>query len=101
MFAGRAARRKTSVDWFYESKLHLVVNDRGELLNVTLTPGNTDERQPVLRLLHRLVGKVFADRGYISQNLAKRLFEQFNIQLITNRRNLKNHLLPLRDKLLL
>ena len=61
------ARGKTAVDWFFGFKLHLVVNEHGELLNVMLTPGNTDDRQPVPKLLQRLVGKVFGDRGYISE----------------------------------
>lgn len=60
-----AARGKTSVDWFYGFKLHLVVNEHGELLIVTLTPGNTDDRRPVPELLKYLFGKVFASRGYV------------------------------------
>ena len=32
VFAVDARRGKTSVDWFYGFKLHLVVNDRGDLL---------------------------------------------------------------------
>lgn len=102
VFTGRAARGKTSVDWFFGFKLHLVVNDHGELLNFTLTPGNTDDRKPVSKLLQRLMGKVFADRGYVSQELAEQLFKTVGIQLITKlRRNMKNRLMPLLDKLLL
>ena len=37
VFKTLAARGKTSVDWFFGFKLHLVVNDRGELLNIILT----------------------------------------------------------------
>jgi hypothetical protein len=51
VFHGIAARGKTSVDWFYGFKLHLAVNDQGELLNIQVTPGNTDDRQPVPELL--------------------------------------------------
>lgn len=54
VFSNLAARGKTSVDWFYGFKLHLVVNEHGELLNVTLTPGNKDDRQPVPELLKHL-----------------------------------------------
>ena len=43
VFDGIAQRRKTSVDRFYGFKLHLVINDRGELLNIALTPGNVQE----------------------------------------------------------
>jgi hypothetical protein len=70
VFEHLAARGKTSVDWFFGFKLHLVVNERGELLNLQITPGNTDDRKPVPDLLKSFFGKVFADRGYVSQYLA-------------------------------
>ena len=102
VFAGVAARGKTSTGWFYGFKLHLVCNDRGELLRVMLTPGNVDDRKPVPTLLENLFGKVFADRGYISQPLSQELQQTLGIQLITKlKRNMKNRLLPLSDKLLL
>jgi hypothetical protein len=101
VFDGLAARGKTSMGWFYGFKLHLVVNDRGELLAVALTPGNTDDRHPVPYLARDLFGKLFGDKGYLSGPLARQLLEQ-GIELITNvRRNMKNQLLPLIDKLLL
>ena len=56
VFTVDAVRGKTSVGWFYGFKLHLVVNDRGELLAFCLTPGNVDDRQPVTGLVRRLVG---------------------------------------------
>lgn len=102
VFKHLAARGKTSVDWFFGFKLHLVVNDKGELLNFVLTPGNTDDRTPVPRLLQRLFGKVFADKGYISQKLAKQLLESIGVQLITKlKRNMKQRLVQLSDRLLL
>lgn len=54
------------MDWFFGFKLHIVVNELGQLLNVTLSPGNIDDRQPVPDLLSELFGKIFADRGYVS-----------------------------------
>lgn len=60
VFAGLAQRGKTSLGWFFGFKLPLCVNDQGELLAVTLTPGNTDDRKPVPRLARRLFGKLFA-----------------------------------------
>ncbi len=102
VFQNLAARGKTSVDWFFGFKLHLLVNDKGELLNFSLTPGNTDDRQPVAKLLQQLFRKVFADKGYVSQKLAKRLLDMVGVQLITKlRRNMKNRLMPLADRLLL
>jgi transposase len=68
------------VDWFFGFKLHLVVNELGQLLNATLTPGNIDDRQPVPDLLGELFGKIFADRGYVSQKLATQLLHDFGIE---------------------
>lgn len=102
VFKHLAARGKTSVDWFFGFKLHLVVNDKGELLNFVLTPGNTDDRNPVPQLLQRLFGKVFGDKGYVSQKLAKQLLETTGVQLITKlRRKMKNRLMALADHLML
>jgi transposase len=102
VFENLAARGKTSVDWFFGFKLHLVVNDKGELLNVTLTPGNTDDRTPVPKLLRGIFGRVFGDKGYVCLKLAHLLLSTTGVQLITKlRRNMKNRLLPLSDRLLL
>jgi len=102
VFAGLAQRGKTSTGWFFGFKLHLVFNDRGEILNVTLTPGNVDDRKPVPELVKKLFGKLFGDRGYLSQPLFAELFQTFGIQLITKiKSNMKNRLLPFADKVLL
>jgi transposase len=102
VFKNLAMRGKTSVDWFFGFKLHIVVNDKGELLNFVLTPGNIDDRTPVPQLLQQLFGKVFADKGYVSQKLAKQLLESIGVRLITKlKRNMKNRLMPLAERLLL
>ena len=81
--------------------MHLVVNELGELLNVQITPGNVDDRVPVPDLLGGLFGKIFADRGYVSQKLANQLLESFGIQFFAKpKRNMKNKLMNLQDKLL-
>jgi transposase len=102
VFAELAQRGKGSMGWFYGFKLHLVINECGELLACQITPGNVDDRKPVSALSKRLFGKLIADRGYISRALYEQLRETFGIQLITKlRKNMKNRLLPLFDKLLL
>jgi hypothetical protein len=102
VFAVDARRGKTSVGWFYGFKLHLVVNDRGELLAFCLSPGNLDDRRPVPRLVRRLFGKLFGDKGYISQALAEQLLLAHGVQLITKlRKNMRNVLMTIADKLLL
>ncbi|HEY9877273.1 MAG TPA: IS982 family transposase [Leptolyngbyaceae cyanobacterium] len=101
VFLGLARRGRTSVDWFYGFKLHLVVNEGGELLNFTLTPGNVDDRKPVPKLLKGFFGKVFADKGYVSEPLTKGLFQAYGIEFFARpRRNMKNALMRLSDKLL-
>ena len=97
-----AQRGKSSTGWFFGFKLHVVFNDRGQLLNLALTPGNVDDRKPVPALVQELFGKLFADRGYLSKALGKQLRELFDLQLITKlRANMKNQLMPIADKLLL
>ena len=101
VFDKMAARGKTSVDWFYGFKLHLVVSEYGDLLNFTLTPGNIDDRKPVPDLLEGLFGKVFADRGYVAKKLALKLLEDWGIEFFAKpRRNMNNQLMKLTDKLL-
>jgi transposase len=103
VFAGLAERGKTSTGWFFGFMLHLVINGRGEFLSVYLTPGNVDDRNPVPRLLRKLFGKVFGDKGYISQPLREFLRQAFGVQLVTKlRSNAKNLLpVPLMDRILL
>jgi Transposase DDE domain len=102
VFDGRAARGKTSVGWFFGFKLHLVVNDQGELLAFCLTPGTVNDRHPVPKLAKRLVGKLVGDKGYLSQPLAQQLLVTQGLHLITKlRKKMRNRLLDWSDKLLL
>jgi hypothetical protein len=102
VFRALAQRGKTSLGWFYGFKLHLVVNDHGELLACQLTPGNTDDRRPVPTLAKRLRGRLFGDKGYLSQPLTHELLRTRRLRLITHlKRNMANRLLVLHDKVLL
>jgi hypothetical protein len=102
VFEGVAQRGKGSMGWFYGLKLHLVINDRGEILACQVTAGNVDDRKPLPALCKDLFGKLVADRGYISQALFEQLLDTFGVQLITRiKSNMKNRLMPLVDKLLL
>jgi hypothetical protein len=101
VFAGWATRGKTSMGWFYGFKLHLIVNDEGELLAFCLTSGHVDDRKPVSTLTLRLLGQLFGDRGYLSQALHDTLFAQ-GLELLTKiRKNMKNRLMRWWDKVLL
>jgi hypothetical protein len=101
VFAGLARWGRNSLGWGYGFKRHLLINDLGELLACRLTVANVDDRAPVPALVAKVQGKVFGDRGYISQALFETLFTQ-GVQLITKlRKDMKNKLLPMVDKLLL
>jgi hypothetical protein len=101
VFAGLAQRGKTSVDWFYGFKVHLMVNECGELLSFFITPGNVDDRRGVPQMAKRLFGKLIGDRGYISKELTEQLLDQ-GVQLVTKIKvTMKERLLPLLDKILL
>jgi hypothetical protein len=93
--SGQRQRRRAT-------RSHPAVNDRGDLLAFCLSPGNVDDRCPLSRLVRRLFGKLFGDKGHISQALAERLFVEQGVRLITRlRTNMRNVLIDLADKLLL
>lgn len=103
VFADIAQRGKTSMGWFFGFKLHIIVNDKGEVINFAFTEANADDRQPLIsgKLLKEIWGKLFGDRGYISQTLFQTLFVD-GIHLITKiRKNMKNSLMNINDKILL
>ena len=101
VFRGLAARGKTADGWFFGFKVHLPFNDQGALLNFTLTPGNIDDRTPVPALARHLFGKLFGDKGYLSQALAPEIFQRFGVELITPRRsNMKQVVRSLADTVL-
>lgn len=101
VFKYQAERSKTSTGFFFGFKLHIVFSDEGELLAFTVTRGNVDDRKPVPKLLKGFFGKVFGDKGYISQALFDTLFAE-NIQLITKtKKGMKPRLMRYMDRLLL
>jgi hypothetical protein len=103
VFKGIAELGKSSMGFFFGFKLHLVVNDKGEILNFVITKGNVDDREPLNneRFIECIKGKLYADKGYLSKELSSLLFLD-GIHLITSiRNNMKNCLLELKDKILL
>ena len=101
VFDGLAARGKTSMGWFYGLKPHFVVNHKGQVVALRITPGNTADSAVLDEVTRHLTGKLYADKGYIGHELFKRLWRR-GLHLITSiRRNMRNHLMPLADKLML
>jgi hypothetical protein len=102
-FKGLAERGKSSMGWFFGFKLHLIINEKGELLSFYLTKGNVDDRnlKAVKSMTQGLFGKLFGDRGYLSNALFQALFQD-GLQVITKlKKNMKNHIMSLTDKILL
>lgn len=99
VFKEMAGRGKSSTGWFYGLKLHLLVNQLGEIVHFVITPANfSDNNKLVLdQLLEGLKGKCFGDKGYLTKFFDD--FLQKGIQLITRiRKNMKNALTQLEDK---
>jgi hypothetical protein len=101
VFNSLAARGKTSMGWFYGLKLHFVINHKGQIMALRITPGNTADSSVLDEITQHLVGKIYADKGYIGRALFRNLWQR-GLHLITGiRRNMRNYLMPLADKLLL
>ncbi len=101
VFDGLACIGKTTMGWFFGFKLHLLINDRGGLVNYRLTAGNVDDRAPVAAMSRGLFGKLFGDKGYISQSLFEALLGK-GVKLITHlRKKMKPGLMEWADKILL
>ena len=101
VFDGLAARGKTSMGWFFGLKLHFVINHKGQIMALKITPGNTADSTVLDEITQHLRGKLYADKGYIGRELFNRLWRR-GLHLITGiRRNMRNHLMPLADKLML
>ena len=89
VFKDIAQRGKSSTGWFFGFKLHAVINNHGQLLDIKLTSGNVNDRTPVLDMAKSLFGNLYADKGYLSKKLADKLREA-GLQLLTKvRRNMK------------
>ena len=100
-FRGSAARDKSSTGWYYGFKLHLAINEKGEILGFYLTAANVDERAAADWMTQDCWGKLIGDKGYISQTLFEKLMQR-GLRLITKlRKNMKNRLVEMEDKILL
>ncbi len=102
VFMANAGRGKNSMGWFYGFKLHILINDAGALLSFVFTPANTDDRQPLPKLLSAGVsGNLYADRGYISKDL-RQILSKRDVNLIYKvRKNMKPLQLSVADEVLL
>lgn len=101
VFDGFAKRSKTTKGWFFGLKLHLVIDPQGNLIKVSFSSGNKDDRKALKQMIPGLFGKIFGDRGYISKELFEDLHSK-GIQLVTRlKKGMKNVLMPIMDKVIL
>ena len=101
VFEGIAHTSKSTMGWFHGFKIHLIINDVGELLSFHLSPANTDDRKPVRKMTEGIFGKLFADKGYISKKLFEDLLE-CGLKIVTPiKKNMKNALMEMEEKILL
>lgn len=101
VFAGTATKGKSTIGWFFGFKLHIIINDKGEIINFVITQGNVDDREPLNSetFIKSVFGKLYADRGYISQKLKEILFVDGIHFVYKLRNNMKGGELPLQDKI--
>ena len=71
-----ATKGKSTIGWFFGFKLHLIINDKGEIIQFLITQVHVDDREPLKnqKFHERIFGKLFADKGYISKDLFEKLF---------------------------
>ena len=103
VFKGIAKKSAGTMGWFYGFKLHLICNDKGEIIKFMLTPGNVDDRFPLKqqKFIDELFGKIYGDKGYIGKDLFDKLFID-GIHLITKvRKNMKKKAMDFMDTVIL
>lgn len=101
VFRGLAKVGKTTKGFFFGFKLHTIINEKGDLIRIQLTPGNVDDRKVVPDLTQTLTGLLFGDKGYISKELFLKLYRR-GLKLVTGiKKNMQNKLMIWKEKILL
>ncbi len=101
VFNSLAKKGKTSTGFFFGFKLHMLFNTSGEIVRLAITPGNVDDRTPVMNMLKEIKTKMIGDKGYLSKKLFDDLFQQGTTLITKVKRNMKNRLLSIKDKIML
>jgi hypothetical protein len=103
VFQGIAEKSYGTLGWFYGFKLHLVSNDKGQIIDFLITKANVDDRYPLKnKNFHdKIFGKIYGDKGYLGKDLFDKLFVD-GIHLVTKlRKNMKKKALDFMDKIYL
>lgn len=85
-----AHKSKSTTGWFYGLKLHILCDEFGNLLEISFTSGNVDDRTVLKRFLTKIQDKIIgADAGYVSKECQEKAKENNNILLTAIRSNMK------------
>lgn len=85
-----ATKSKTTTGWFYGLKLHILCDQRGNLLNISFTTASVDDRVILNKFLEKIKDKIFgADAGYVSKECQNKAHENNNILITAIRSNMK------------
>ena len=84
-----ATRGKSSMGWFFGCKLHLIMNQSGDIVGTALSNENTADIKIIKQLAEEWKGKIYADSGYISHNVKQSLKEQGVELIIYHRKNMQ------------
>ena len=69
VFRNLAKMGKSSYGWFYGFKMHIILNDKRQIVAVGITEANIDDRDGLLDIIKNLKGKIYADKGYIGKKI--------------------------------
>nr|WP_240036211.1 transposase [Pseudoalteromonas sp. A757] len=62
-FAGMAERSRGTMGWYFGFKLHIVINHKGKIIAVKVTPANKHDIAPVEELIQNLTDALYGDNG--------------------------------------
>jgi len=100
VFKGLASRGHTSLGFFYGFKLHLIINETGDIAGFSLTKGNIDDRKGLKTINSILYGNLYGDKGYISKDLED-FYQRIGVNYKTKKRKNMKRKTPFIDKFFL
>jgi hypothetical protein len=86
---GVASRKKSTMGWFFGFKFHAICNHLHQIVAFEVTTASVDDRDPVVKLVENLRGTLYADAGYIGEELRKSLSQSGIKLMAAPRKNMK------------
>ncbi len=92
---------KSSMGWFYGFKLHIICDFNGNIIKCKMTEGSANDLKIGAKMMKDLRGKIYADKGYIGKKEFLQLLDNGLILITGIKKNMKNRVLEVWDKILL